>query len=135
METTTPGGLWPLLLHHFSYQLSTISLLPFHRKLLVLAYMSLVNVLAGACVYRAVSGSSWSTSLFKVYGVLFRAPGVPVSAEATVAASLVVNGLFVFGMFVFALLIGMISDEIKQQVWQKSSAIQLLVKLNCNRSA
>eukprot|EP00775_Hariotina_reticulata_P004547 gene4547-4799_t len=63
-----------------------------------------------------VSGSSWSTSLFKVYGVLFRAPGVPVSAEATVAASLVVNGLFVFGMFVFALLIGMISDEIKQQV-------------------
>jgi hypothetical protein len=39
-----------------------------------------------------------------------------VTNEQSVVASLVLNTIFIFGLFVFAAFLGMISDEIKQQV-------------------
>lgn len=106
--------LW--LWNHFTYSIQRVSTLSFSQRLLVLAFTSVVHVGLGAFLYRLASGDTWSCALFKSYGVLFRAPGFAVSNETTLAASLVMNTLFIFGMFVFAVLIGMISDEIKQQV-------------------
>lgn len=112
--------LWTVVLwcwHHLTYSVQRVSTFSFSHRLLVLGCTSLVHVGLGASLYRLVSGDSWSCALFKSYGVLFRAPGFAVSNETTLAASVVMNTLFIFGIFVFAVLIGMISDEIKQQVW------------------
>lgn len=102
--------------HTLTYSIQRVSSFSFSQRLLVLACASVLHVVLGASLYRLVSGETWSCALFKSYGVLFRAPGFAVSNEATLAASVVMNTLFIFGLFVFAVLIGMISDEIKQQV-------------------
>eukprot|EP00878_Enallax_costatus_P031821 GHUV01034872.1.p1 GENE.GHUV01034872.1~~GHUV01034872.1.p1 ORF type:complete len:787 (+),score=252.04 GHUV01034872.1:587-2947(+) len=111
--------LWTAVIwswHTLTYSIQRVSTFSFSHRLLVLACTSMVHVILGASLYRLVSGDSWSCALFKSYGVLFRAPGFAVSNEPTLAASVVMNTLFIFGLFVFAVLIGMISDEIKQQI-------------------
>jgi hypothetical protein len=99
-----------------SYSFQRVSLADVRTRLAFLSAVSLANVFVGACLYRLASGETWSRALFKTYGVLFRAPGIGVMNEDTVAASLVLNTIFVFGLFVFAAFLSMISDEIKQQV-------------------
>lgn len=120
------AALWSW--HHLNYSIQRVSTFSFGHRLVVLACISAVHVAVGAFLYRLVSGDPWSSALFKSYGVLFRAPGFAVSNEPTLAASLVVNTLFIFGMFVFAVLVGMISDEIKQQVRQGCGEMHLMLK-------
>lgn len=99
-----------------SWTFQHISLAGLPTRLLCLSGISLGNVCVGACLYRLASGQPWARALFKVYGVLFRAPGIGVMQEETVLASLVLNTIFIFGLFVFATFLSMISDEVKQQV-------------------
>jgi hypothetical protein len=112
---------WFSWLGWLSYSFQRVSLSDVKTRLLYLSAVILVNIFVGGCLYRCASGQSWGSSLFKTYGVLFRAPGVGVFAEETVAASLVLNVIFIFSLFVFAAFLGMISDEIKQQVRTHSS--------------
>jgi hypothetical protein len=126
MQTVAPHASdtynnWFSWLGWLSYSFQRVSLSGVKTRLLYLSAVILVNIFAGGCLYRFASGQSWSSSLFKTYGVLFRAPGVGVFAEETVAASLVLNVIFIFSLFVFAAFLGMISDEIKQQVRVLSS--------------
>jgi hypothetical protein len=107
---------WFSWLGWLSYSFQRVSLANVHTRLLYLSGVSLANVLVGACLYRFVSGKAFSACLVKTYAVLFRAPGVGVFNEDTLAASLVLNLMFIFGLFVFACLLGMITDEIKLQV-------------------
>lgn len=107
---------WFSWLGWLSYSFQRVSLANVHTRLLYLSCVSLANVLVGACLYRCVSGKAFSACLVKTYAVLFRAPGVGVFNEDTLAASLVLNLMFIFGLFVFACLLGMITDEIKLQV-------------------
>lgn len=107
---------WFSWLGWLSYSFQRVSLAGVYTRLLFLSGVSFINVLIGAGLYRVVSGQTWGTSLYKAYGVLFRAPGIGVFSEETAAAAVVLNILFLFSLFVFAFLIGMISDEFKQQV-------------------
>lgn len=99
-----------------SYTVQRVSLAPLHTRLFVFSGVSCADVILGACCYRLASSAPWSTCFLKSYGVLFRVPGIGVVAEATLLAAIVLNVLFIFSNFVFAALLGLISDEIKQQV-------------------
>lgn len=99
-----------------SYLFQRVSLADVKTRLLFLSCVSFGNVFIGACLYRCASGQTWSRSLFTTYAVLFRAPGIGVTNEQSVVASLVLNTIFIWGLFLFSAFLGMISDEVKQQV-------------------
>jgi len=99
-----------------SWSFQRVSLAGLPTRLLFLLLITLSNIFLGACLYRLASGQPWGRALFKTYGVLFRAPGIGVMNEDTLLASLVLNTIFIFGLFVFAIILSMISDELKQQV-------------------
>lgn len=122
-HSTNTYNNWFRWLGWLSYSFQRVSLSDVKTRLLYLSAVILVNIFVGGCLYRCASGQSWGSSLFKIYGVLFRAPGAGVFSEETVAASLVLNIIFIFSLFVFAAFLGMISDEIKQQVREHSSAM------------
>lgn len=78
----------------------------------VLACLCLINVLTGALLMRLMAGTGWADASYAVYGVLFRAPGFSVRSEDA-RESLVLNAIFLFGLFGFALLLSVITNEIK----------------------
>ncbi len=49
------------------------------------------QILVGGVIYKWASGLDWTTSLFTVYGVLYRIPGVAITRESTAAATVVLN--------------------------------------------
>lgn len=67
-------------------------------------------------LYCSASGTDLPHGLFKVYGVLYRAPGAKVTEETSWLAALVMNIVFLLGLFTFAVVLGIISEEIKTQV-------------------
>lgn len=88
----------------------------FWVKIVVLVSLGLPQILVGGVLYKWASGLDWTTSLFTVYGVLYRIPGVAITREETLTATVVLNVIFMFGVFVFAILLGMIAEEIKLQI-------------------
>lgn len=101
---------------NFSYRAQLVSAAGFWIKLLVLVSVSVCNIAVGATLYRWVSGKDWTSAIFTVYGLLYRAPGFVVTKERTITATVVLNTIFIFSIFVFAILVSMIGDEIKMQV-------------------
>jgi len=67
-------------------------------------------------LYCSASGTDLPHGLFKVYGVLYRAPGAKVTEETSWLAGLIMNIVFLLGLFTFAVVLGIISEEIKTQV-------------------
>ncbi|KAI3438204.1 hypothetical protein D9Q98_000641 [Chlorella vulgaris] len=68
------------------------------------------------CLYAAITGAPVSLGVFKVYTVVLRAPGARVTEETSLAAALLINAAFITGMFTFAVLIGLVSEEIKSRL-------------------
>jgi hypothetical protein len=111
-----------VLLGWLSYCLQRVSLAGLPTRLLFLSSISLLTTCVGAVLYRWASGQSWSQSLLKTYGVLFRAPGIGVMNEQSLAAGLVANIIFLFGLLCFATFLSMISDHVKAGGWQRGCA-------------
>eukprot|EP00798_Chlamydomonas_sp_ICE-L_P032019 gene32019-16542_t len=82
----------------------------------ILVAISVANICVGATIYKLVTGVSWNRALFKVYSILFNAPGTDVTAEPTFIGSLVANIIFMTGILVFAVLLGMIGEEVGNQI-------------------
>ncbi|KAL3151949.1 hypothetical protein ABBQ32_001075 [Trebouxia sp. C0010 RCD-2024] len=78
--------------------------------------VALPLVWLGGLLYHCTSGESLQISLFKVYAVLYRAPGAKVTEETTLPAALLMNLIFLCGLFTFAVVLGFVSEEIKSQL-------------------
>lgn len=78
--------------------------------------IALPLVWLGGLLYHCTSGESLQVSLFKVYAVLYRAPGAKVTEETTLPAALLMNLIFLCGLFTFAVVLGFVSEEIKSQL-------------------
>ncbi|KAL3142871.1 hypothetical protein ABBQ38_003160 [Trebouxia sp. C0009 RCD-2024] len=78
--------------------------------------VALPLVWLGGLLYHCTSGESLQISLFKVYAVLYRAPGAKVTEETTLPAALLMNLIFLCGLFTFAVVLGFVSEEIKTQL-------------------
>lgn len=78
--------------------------------------VALPLVWLGGLLYHCTSGENLQVSLFKVYAVLYRAPGAKVTEETTLAAALLMNLIFLCGLFTFAVVLGFVSEEIKSQL-------------------
>eukprot|EP00798_Chlamydomonas_sp_ICE-L_P017041 gene17041-23333_t len=88
----------------------------FLSRAAILVAVSVANVCVGATIYKVVTGAPWTKSLFKVYSILFNAPGTDVTAEPTPVGSFVANIIFITGILVFAVLLGMIGEEVGNQI-------------------
>ncbi|KIY93258.1 hypothetical protein MNEG_14704 [Monoraphidium neglectum] len=82
---------------------------------------------AAAVAYQRASGMSYSESLYKAsaarrgagtlrtcYALVWRVPGIGLAKEPTFESYVVANVVFLVGVFTFAVMLGIVSDEIKQ---------------------
>ena len=53
-----------------------------------------------------------ASAFFKVYLILFNAPGTNVTSEHTMPALIIANIIFITGILVFAVLLGMVGEEV-----------------------
>ena len=54
-----------------------------------------------------------ASAFFKVYLILFNAPGTDVTSEHTMPALIIANIIFITGILVFAVLLGMVGEEVR----------------------
>ncbi|GAB4818940.1 hypothetical protein N2152v2_005986 [Parachlorella kessleri] len=73
-------------------------------------------VYAGGLLYSVITDSPIQLGLLKVYSVIIRVPGAKVTEEKSLAAGVLMNAFFLAGVFSFAVLIGIVSEEIKLQL-------------------
>lgn len=85
-------------------------------KILALCATALPVVWAGGFAYSFITGAPITLGLFKIYSVVIRAPGAKVTEETSLPAAALMNVMFLAGLFSFAVLIGIVSEEIKNSL-------------------
>ncbi|GAB4822281.1 hypothetical protein N2152v2_009327 [Parachlorella kessleri] len=85
-------------------------------KILAVFVVAAPIVYLGGVLYSLITGAPIQLGLLKVYSVIIRVPGAKVTEEKSLAAFLLMNFFFLVGLFSFAVLIGIVSEEIKTQV-------------------
>ncbi|KXZ54518.1 hypothetical protein GPECTOR_4g583 [Gonium pectorale] len=86
-------------------------------RLVLLAALCLPFVALGGMLHAVASGQPLTTSVYLVYGLLFRVPALgAVRLDEPPASAAVLNLVFLFGTFGFAILLGLISEEVKATV-------------------
>jgi hypothetical protein len=77
--------------------------------------LCLPYVLASATFYRSLSSESWFQAIYKTYCTLFRTPG-SVNRETAAGPAIVLNVVFLYGFLFFAVFLGLITQDIKDQI-------------------
>jgi hypothetical protein len=77
--------------------------------------LCLPYVLASATFYRSLSSESWFQAIYKTYCTLFRTPG-SVNRETAAGPAIVLNIVFLYGFLFFAVFLGLITEDIKDQI-------------------
>lgn len=85
-------------------------------KIVALALVGAPVIYAWGCLYAAITGAPVSLGVFKVYTVVLRAPGARVTEETSLPAAMLINAAFLTGVFTFAVVIGIVSEEIKSKL-------------------
>lgn len=85
-------------------------------KLCMLMACGIPFVFLFGAMYKHTSGCNWNEALYKCYALIYRVPGIGLAKESSRAAYIVANMVFFVGMFSFAVLLGIISDEIKTNI-------------------
>ncbi|KAI8476483.1 MAG: hypothetical protein J3K34DRAFT_259587 [Monoraphidium minutum] len=83
-------------------------------KILVLMSFGVPIISAAAIAYQRASGMTYGESLYKCYALVWRVPGIGLAKEPTFESYIVANVVFLVGVFTFAVMLGVVSDEIKQ---------------------
>lgn len=84
-------------------QVSSLNLI---AKVSLLTLSVLPVVILIGFLYSKASGSDLRSSMYKMYLILYNAPGGDIGEEPTMAAYFVSNAAFVMGLFTFAVLLG-----------------------------
>lgn len=63
-------------------------------------------IFAFGILYQRASGLGYWQSLYKVYALLYRVPGIGLANERSFEAALVANAVFMSGVFTFAIFLG-----------------------------
>lgn len=77
--------------------------------------LCLPYVVASATLYRSLSSESWFQAIYKTYCTLFRTPG-SVNRETAAGPAIVLNVVFLYGFLFFAVFLGLITEDIKDQI-------------------
>lgn len=93
--------------------LGKVSGLNVAAKVLLVLSATLPFVLLFGMAYSTLTSTELKASCIKFYALLNRLPGAAVLNEKTTAAAVLVNASYFFGLFVFAVVLGVVTDEIK----------------------
>eukprot|EP00877_Chromochloris_zofingiensis_P015133 jgi/Chrzof1/9874/Cz04g19080.t1 len=96
-----------------AYTLQQLSTANVAQKIFVLMLSATPFIFAFGILYQRASGLGYWQSLYKVYALLYRVPGIGLANERSFEAALVANAVFMSGVFTFAIFLGIVSDEIK----------------------
>ena len=80
----------------------------------------LLNIVLGALAYKLASGKRWSSAAFTVYSVLLDVPGADVLSEERAVGLFVLDVIFLVGLVFFAVLLGMVAEEVANQVRRRA---------------
>eukprot|EP00798_Chlamydomonas_sp_ICE-L_P025759 gene25758-11423_t len=95
----------------FISRISTSNLL---LKFLSVLAAGVPFVLLSALCYSRITGTPFSLALLKFYAIVYQLPDASIMEEKnTVVAFIFSNAVFYIGLFSFAILLGIVSDEIK----------------------
>ena len=108
---TTPMKGWVLLQHQHLSNSGDVRV-----RAMVLVVISFILVSVGALAYHLATGASWPSSFFYVYSILFNVPGTDLTSEGSLYGLVLTNCIFLVGVLVFAVLLGMIGEEVANQI-------------------
>ena len=92
------------------------------RVLLELVRADCLNAVQGACIIKAVEAMSgvepdtWRSALFTAYSLIANAPGADAVGNVQGIHIITNNIIFFFGIFTFAIVLGIITSTIQEQV-------------------